>query len=301
VRADVWTRTTFFVSRVIQQTLAPRSANLPRVANDGRALRENHGDATVTWIGHSTFLVQLDGVNVLTDPQWSERASPVTFAGPRRVSPPGLAFENLPLVHIVVISHDHYDHLDTATIRQLALEHRPRFLVPLGLKRWFADLGITDVQELDWWERRVVRGLAFTCLPAQHFSGRGLWGQNRTLWSGWAIRGREKRFYFAGDTGYYDAFKEIGARLGPFDLAAVPIGAYQPPAIMRFTHVTPEAALRIVADVRATNVVPMHWGTFDLTEEPLAEPAERLAAEGRRLGLDPDRIWILKHGESRPW
>jgi len=299
--ASTWVRVSFFVRRIWSTTFSPRVANLPTVPNDGAALRANQRDPTVTWIGHSTLLVQLDGVNVLTDPQWSGRASPVSFGGPRRVTPPGLAFERLPPIHIVVISHDHYDHLDVASVRRLWEVHRPRFVVPLGLRAWLADLGIRDVEELDWWQQRVVRGLTFTCLPAQHFSGRTLWDRNRRLWSGWAVTGRDRKLFFAGDSGYDDVFREIGARLGPFDLAAVPIGAYVPPEIMSWSHTTPQQALRVFADVRGKAFVPIHWGTFDLADEPIEEPPKLLEAEARRLGLGPDRVWIMRHGETRGW
>lgn len=299
--ASGWFRWRFFVSRILATTFHPRTADLPRAAPDLAALHGPAGQATVTWVGHSTLLVQLDGVNLLTDPQWSERASPVSFGGPRRFMPPGLRFEDLPPIHLVLISHDHYDHLDVATVKRLAAVHRPRFLVPLGHKAWFADYGITDVEELDWWQSRQERGLTLTCVPAQHFSGRTLWSRNRRLWSGWTVQGRTKRFFFAGDTGYYDAFKEIGARLGPFDLAAIPIGAYVPATIMRASHTTPEEALQIFADVRGRQFVPIHWGTFDLAEEALDEPPRRLEADARRRGLGPDRVWVLKHGETRRW
>ena len=275
--------------------------NFPRVANDGRALRDNGDAPTLTWIGHATMLIQLDGVNVLTDPHFSERASPVSFAGPRRLNPPGLAFEALPRIDVVVISHDHYDHLDRPSVQHLAATHRPLFLVPLGLKAWFADLGITAVDELDWWGAVTLKGLTFTCVPAQHFSGRTPWDRNRRLWSGWVVAGRSKRLYFAGDTAYFGGFKEIGTRLGPFDLAAIPIGAYVPQIIMKASHTTPEEALRAFADVRGERFLPIHWGTFDLAEEPPAEPPERLMAEARRLQLDLSRVWVLKHGETRRW
>ncbi len=297
--ASAWVRWRFFVGRMVATTFRPRTARLPRVPNDGAALRAPDGGPTLTWVGHSTLLVQLDGVNVLTDPQWSGRASPVSFGGPRRVTPPGLAFEHLPPVHVVVISHDHYDHLDVATVMRLARAHRPRFLVPLGLKAWFADLGITDVEELDWWEARQVRGLTLTCVPAQHFSGRTLFDRNLRLWSGWTIAGRERRLYFAGDTAYNARLREIGERLGPFDVAAIPIGAYLPPVIMKPSHTSPEEALRLFADLGARRFVPIHWGTFDLAEEPPEEPAQRLTAEARRLGLGDDRVWLLQHGETR--
>jgi L-ascorbate metabolism protein UlaG (beta-lactamase superfamily) len=268
---------------------------------DASFLKTNGSEATATWIGHSTLLIQLDGANLLTDPQWSDRASPVSFGGPKRVTPPGMPLEQLPPIHLVLISHDHYDHLDVATIKRLADRHRPVFLVPLGLRAWFLELGIPQVDELDWWETRSLQGLSLTLVPAQHFSGRTLWDRNRRLWGGWSVVGREKRFFFVGDTGYYDIFKEIGRRLGPFDLAAIPIGAYLPPTIMSMTHTTPEEALQIFADVQGHRFVPIHWGTFDLTEEPLEEPPVRLEAEVRRLGLDPTRIWLLKHGETRRW
>jgi N-acyl-phosphatidylethanolamine-hydrolysing phospholipase D len=299
--ASAWVRTRFFLTRIWSTTFNPKTARFPVLANDGRALREGDGRPTVTWIGHATLLIQLEGVNVLTDPQWSPRASPVTFGGPRRLVPPGLRFEDLPPIHVVVISHDHYDHLDVATVKRLAATHRPRFLVPLGLKEWFAGLGITDVEELDWWQERGLRGLTFTCVPAQHFSGRTLWDRNRRLWSGWAVVGRQRRVYFAGDTAYWGGLKEIGERLGPFDLAAIPIGAYLPPVIMKVSHTTPEEALAALGDVRGRVLVPIHWGTFDLADEPLDEPPRRLQAEARRLNLGPDRVWTLRHGETRRW
>jgi L-ascorbate metabolism protein UlaG (beta-lactamase superfamily) len=301
-RPPFWARTKFFAARVWSTTFAPRRAELPRVPNDGAALRANTTAPTVTWIGHATLLFQLAGVNVLTDPQWSERASPVGFAGPRRVTPPGLAFDDLPPIHVVLISHDHFDHLDVATVKRLAAVHQPRFYVPLGYREWFAEAGITDVVELDWWESRAERGLTLTCVPVQHWTARSFGSENRRLWSGWVVAGGGRRAFFAGDTGYYAPyFQAIGARLGPFDLAAVSIGAYEPSVIMRLTHTTPEESLRIFDDVRGRRFLAMHWGTFDLADEPLEEPPRRLMAEARRRRLDPDRVWVLRHGETRPW
>jgi L-ascorbate metabolism protein UlaG (beta-lactamase superfamily) len=300
-RPPFWTRITFFVTRMLETTFAPKTATFPVVANDGAALRANAGQPTITWVGHATLLVQLEGVNVLTDPQWSPRASLLSFAGPTRVTPPALAFEALPPVHVVVISHDHYDHLDVATVQRLAADHRPKFLVPLGMKAWFADLGITDVDELDWWDARTVRGLTFTCVPAQHFAQRTLWDMNRRLWAGWVVAGRARRLYFAGDTGSFDGIKEIGARLGPFDVAAIPIGAYLPPVIMEQVHTDPRTALDVFSDVRARAMIPIHWGTFDLADEPLTEPPVLLDRYARARGLGPDRVWLMKHGETRPW
>jgi L-ascorbate metabolism protein UlaG (beta-lactamase superfamily) len=301
-RPGFWTLQAFRARR-LWATIAAGRANpeFPRVANDGRALRDNRQAATLTWIGHATLLVQLDGINVLTDPHFSERASPVRFAGPRRLNPPGLAFEDLPPIHAVIISHDHYDHLDRATVQRLAATHRPRFFVPLGLKAWFTAAGITDVDELDWWDSRRVGAVTFTATPVQHWSARTPFDMNRRLWAGWAMTGRERRAFFAGDTGYYDGFRRVGERLGPFDLALVSISAYEPPSVMAHTHTTPEEALRLFADLGARTFVAMHWGTFDLSEEPIDEPPRRLAAAAGAEGLPPARVWILAHGETRRW
>jgi N-acyl-phosphatidylethanolamine-hydrolysing phospholipase D len=303
VRPGFWTVQRFRLAALISAIFDRKSApDFPRVDNDGRALRDNAGGPTVTWVGHATLLFQLDGLNILTDPQWSERAGPLSFVGPRRLNAPGLRFEDLPRIDVVLVSHDHYDHLDRATVSRLAATHRPLFLVPLGLKAWFAGIGVTNVEELDWWQQRAVAGVTFTSTPVQHWSARTPFDMNRRLWTGWALAGRGHRAFFAGDTGHYAPdFREIGARLGPFDVAALAIGAYDPPRMMRMTHTTPEEALDIFADVRARTFVAMHWGTFDLSEEPLDEPPRRLQAEARKRHLADDRVWILKHGETRGW
>jgi N-acyl-phosphatidylethanolamine-hydrolysing phospholipase D len=229
------------------------------------------------------------------------RASAVSFAGPRRLVAPGLAFEDLPPIHLVVISNDYYDHLDATTVKRLADTHRPLFLVPLGLKAWFAKLGISQVEELDWWQRREFRSLTLVCLPARHWSARTVWDLNRRLWASWAVLGRDRRIFFSGDTGYDESFKEIGTRFGPFDLAAIAIGAYPSAETMRMVHETPEEALRLFVDVKAERFVAIHWGTFNLGAEAIDEPPRRLEAEATRLRLDADRIWILRHGETRRW
>lgn len=301
VRPDFWTRWSFFASRVWATTVTPRTASFPLAARRGGGFSSDRSGPVVTWVGHSTLLIQLDGVNFLTDPQWSDRASPVSFAGPKRITPPGVPFEALPPIHFVVISHDHYDHLDRPTVKRLAETHRPVFLVPLGMKAWFADNGIGGVEELDWWEQRAVRGLTVTCVPVQHWSQRSPWDLNHRLWSGWTVAGRDRRFFFAGDTAHYDVFREIGARLGPFDLAAVAIGAYLPARMMKSSHTTPEEALQIFADVGGRRFVAIHWGTFDLADEPLDEPPRRLLQAAQRRGLDANTVWLFQHGETRPW
>ena len=283
-------------------TVHPRSSPLVPLHNDGARLRNNATMPTVTWVGHATLLIQLDGLNILTDPHWSQRASPVTFAGPKRLVAPGVPFELLPPIHLVLVSHDHYDHLDLSTVRRLAHAHAPRFIVPLGMKAWFADRGIGKVEEYDWWDAEKVDGIVLTCVPVQHFSGRTLWGQNRRLWCGWSIQGRRQHFFFAGDTGYHRVlFEEIAKRLERVDVAAVPIGAYLPPAIMQYVHSTPEQAMQIFSDLGAGRLLAMHWGTFDLADEPTAEPPERLEAEARRVGIGDDRVWIMRPGETREW
>lgn len=300
-RPSSWTRWSFVVRRLLASSMTPRTFDAPRLLNDGAALRAGSVNPSVTWIGHSTLLVQFDGLNFVTDPNWGPRASPVSWAGPSRLSPPGLVFEDLPRIDVVIISHDHYDHLDLGTVKRLAETHNPLFIVPLGLKKWFADNGISRVEELDWWQEYEYRAVRFVCTPAQHFSQRTLWDGNTRLWATWAVLGRERRFYFSGDTGYFAGFREIGKRLGPFDVAAVAIGAYEPPEIMKSVHVTPEEAVQTFVDVNARLLIGIHWGTFDLAEEPLGEPPERMLAEVRRRGIDPERAWILKIGETRRW
>jgi len=300
-RPSTWTRWSFLVRRLWASFAAPRSFDAPRVVNDGAALRTGLVNPSITWIGHSSFLIQVDGLNILTDPQWSDRASPVSWGGPKRFSPPGLAFEDLPRIDTVVISHDHYDHLDLATVRQLAATYDPLFLVPLGLKTLLADNGVTRVDELDWWQELEYRGVRFVCLPAQHFSQRTLWDANKRLWASWSIIGRDRRFYFGGDGGYFSGFKEIGQRLGPFDIAAIAIGAYLPSEMMRLVHTSPEEAVQAFVDLNARVLLGMHWGTFDLTDEPPDEPPRRMLAEIHRLEIDADRAWILKIGETRRW
>ena len=295
-----WPRVRFLLGRAWTSIVAPRTFEAPRVANDGTLLAGNPAP-TVTWIGHATLLVQLEGVNILTDPHWSPRASPLSWAGPRRLSPPGLAFEALPPIHVVVISHDHYDHLDLGTVKRLAAAHDPLFVVPIGLKRWFTEQGVTRVEELDWWQSHEHRGLRLVCVPAQHFAQRAPWDGNRRLWASWAVIGASRRLYFAGDTGYFDGFREAGDRLGPFDLAALAIGAYMPPGIMQFVHTSPEEAVQAFEDLRGRILLGIHWGTFDLAEEPLGEPPVRMLAEARRRGLPTENAWILGIGETRRW
>ncbi len=278
-----------------------RVSPLPAAVPDLQRLHDNHHDATVTWIGHATVLVQLEGVSFLTDPTWAGRSGPFSgLIGVRRYTPAPIRLEDLPPIDFVLISHDHYDHLDEPTVRKLARLFNPTFVVPLGIKSWLADRGIGNAVELDWGQSIVFKGLTIVCTPAQHGSGRTMVDQGRRLWSSWAVLGSQ-RFYFAGDTGYYRHFKEIGDTLGPFDLAALPIGSYTPREIARPVHLSPEEALQAWTDLRAKRFIGVHWGTFMLAREPYDEPPARIAAEVARRRLDPEVVWIPKPGETLPW
>ena len=257
---------------------------------------------SVTWVGHATVLVRVGGRSVLTDPHFSERASPVSFAGPKRVVPAVPALEELPPIDAVVISHNHYDHLDQESVGRLAEQvgGPPRFYVPLGLKEWFTRRGIADVVELDWWERRDYKGLELHFVPVQHWSKRTLTDENQTLWGGWVIKHPELSFFFAGDSGYSKDFGDIGAKFGGFDLAAIPIGAYAPRWFMQIMHLDPAEAVQVHKDVKARRSLAIHWGTFaNLTDESLYEPPQRLAEERKKAGVPDDAFFVLRHGETR--
>lgn len=268
------------------------------VPNDGRLLRENHRDFTVTWIGHSTVLVQLDGLNILADPIWSERASPVGFAGPKRHVAPGVRFEDLPDIHVVLISHNHYDHFDRATIRRFG--NRPLYLVPRGLGSLLEKSGVYRYKEFGWWESIRVEDAEITCTPARHFSARGLFDRNRALWCGWAVRGAGGSVFLAGDTGYFPGFADIGRRLGPFDLACLPIGAYLPSWFMSPVHMSPGEAIDAFHDLGARRFLAIHWGTFTLADDPPDMAPRVLREEIGRRGLDASKFWLLQQGETRP-
>ncbi len=256
----------------------------------------------VTWVGHSSFLIQVGGLNVLTDPMWSARASPVRFAGPRRWVVPGIEFAALPPIDLVLLSHNHYDHLDDRTVRRLAAHHpRATWLTPLGLGGFVRRRGARDVSEHDWWQETRVGPAVVACVPAQHFSSRGLRDRGTTLWCGWVVLSDAHRVFFAGDTAYHPEFARIGKRYGPFDLALLPIGGYEPRWFMRAVHMNPEEAVRAFQDLGGsrTVLVPMHWGTFKLTDEAMDEPPVRTRAAWGAAGLAPERFWLLAHGESR--
>lgn len=281
----------------------PPRQDTPVVRPELAALRANAapGHPSATWIGHASVLVQAGGLNVLTDPVFSERASPVAFAGPRRAQPPGIALAELPPIDVVLVSHNHYDHLDRPSILQLDARGRGRtlFLVPLGLKAWMLAQGVRNVVELDWWDTHDVRGVPFQLVPAQHWSARGLGDRNRTLWGGWAVRAPDLHWYFSGDTGYAGHFRAARERGGPFDLALLAIGGYEPRWFMREQHMNPAEAVQAHRDLGARRSIGIHWGTFQLTDEPLDQPPRDLAQARSAAGLAEADFGVLAIGQTR--
>jgi N-acyl-phosphatidylethanolamine-hydrolysing phospholipase D len=264
-------------------------------------LKGNRDVAALTWIGHSTFLFQRDGLNIVTDPHLSRRASPSQFAGPKRFVDPAMGFADLPRLDLALISHNHYDHLDDITVRRLARDHEGiTFVVPMGLKKWFARRRIQNVIELDLWQSADVHGASVHCVPVQHFSGRSATDRNATLWCGFVMQMRDGyRMFFAGDTGYSRDFRDIGQRFAPIDLSLLPIGAYDPRWFMQPVHVNPEEAVRIHQDVKSRQSVAMHWGTFRLTLEPLDEPPKKLREALAAAKVPEENFWVMRPGETR--
>jgi L-ascorbate metabolism protein UlaG (beta-lactamase superfamily) len=252
------------------------------------------GELRVTWVNHSTFLIQTENVNILTDPIWSLRCSPVQFAGPKRHHAPGIRFEDLPPIDVVLISHNHYDHLDESTLKRLMREHKPRIFAGLGNAAYVK--GATD---LDWWQSAAIAdGVTAHCVPAQHFSSRGLTDRDMTLWCGFVIETPHGPIYFAGDTGWGSHFAAIGQRFGAMRLALLPIGAFRPEWFMCSVHISPRDAVRAARDLGATTSIPMHYSTFHLGDDGQNEPAEVLQREVAAAGdvrfeiLQAGGVWV---------
>ena len=253
----------------------------------------------VSWLGHSTFLIQLDGVTILTDPVFSNRASPFTFVGPKRYVPHVVDYANLPKIDYVIISHNHYDHLDIETIRHLGND--PIYFVPLKLAQWFKDNGIAPdrVREMDWWDKAEEPDLKIQAMPSQHWSARGLSDRYESLWASWYVQLGGRSLWFAGDTGYNDRqFKEIGDMTGGVDFAFIPIGGYLPRSFMADFHINPEEAVKIHRDVKASVSFGMHWGTFPLTAEAPMAPVLELAKQVKAYELDEGEFMTLDLGET---
>lgn len=252
----------------------------------------------ITYVGHATFLIQAGGIALLTDPVYVERASPVQFAGPRRVRAPGVRFQDLPPISTVLLSHNHYDHCDLRTLAQLARRFTPSFITPLGNGRLLRSVGIDAIEELDWWQATHQAGLPITLTQAQHFSARGLFDRNQALWGGFFLELAGKRIYFAGDSGYGPHFAEIQRRLAPIDLALLPIGAYEPRWFMKDIHMNPEEAVQAHLDLGARQSIAMHFGVFQLTPEGIDEPPARLAGALVARGVPATDFRTVAVGES---
>lgn len=257
------------------------------------------GDAA-TWLGHSTFLLRWGGQTLITDPFLSSVAAPRPATGPRRFVRPALPARELPEIDWLLLSHNHYDHFDAATLGRLPNRRRIRAVVPLGLGPALRRLGYREIHELDWWQTVATGGIKVTAVPAIHFSRRGPFDGNKTLWCGFVVENADgEKVYFAGDTAYHPVFREIGQTLGPIDLALLPIGAYEPRGVMAGAHVNPEEAAAMATDLGARVAAAMHWGTIVLTEEPPFEPPGRFRRALEARGYKSGSIWIPAIGETR--
>ena len=309
-------------SELVRWQIERRAQDLPRPpaqpvatqAPDLAAIKAyTGGPPAITWIGHASMLVQAGGLNVLTDPIFSNRASPVQFVGPQRAQPPGIALADLPPIDVVLISHNHYDHLDKASVqeiarRSVAIGKPTLFLVPLGIKSWFADAGVSHVIELDWWDTYTHAGVEFNFTPVQHWSSRNLLDRSRTLWGGFAVFAPDFHWYFTGDTGYSKDFADTHARFasrhqanqgGGFDLALLPVGSYEPRWFLTEQHINPEEAVKVHRDLQAKRSVGIHWGTFELSDESLDQPPKDLAVAAKAQGLRDGEFSVMAIGETR--
>jgi L-ascorbate metabolism protein UlaG (beta-lactamase superfamily) len=301
------------LQRLARRLPRPPVDRLSTVTPALQFLHANRTDPTITWIGHSSLLMQLGGRNILIDPVFSERVSPARLAGPRRHQPPGLTATQLPHIDVVVISHDHYDHLDRPSVRAIQRQAGapPTFLVPRGVDTWLArnvrgarPAGLRrNVFGLEWGESFAIATptgeLALHFLPVQHWSSRSGVSRNATPWGSWALVHPSLRFWYSGDLGYSDDPKRIGEQFGGFDFAAIAIGAYEPRWFMRSQHVNPAEAVQVMLDVGAAQAIGVHWGTFALADESLDQPPRDLAAALAQRGLPAERFTVMKHGETR--
>ncbi|MBB6176433.1 L-ascorbate metabolism protein UlaG (beta-lactamase superfamily) [Anoxybacillus tengchongensis] len=266
------------------------SYTLPREHIHRSLLHTNKEQTLLTWVGHATFIIQINGLTIVTDPVWAKRLGTV-----RRLTDPALSIDDIPPVDIVLISHSHYDHLHFSSIKQL--KGNPLILVPSGLRSSFLKRGFERVVECCWWETVVEQNVSFTFVPAQHWSKRTLFDTNTSHWGGWVIETKDKpTFYFAGDSGYFRGFRDIGERFR-IDYALLPIGAYEPEWFMGPQHVTPEEAVQAFIDCQAKTFIPMHYGTFPLADDTPKEALERLYAEWERRNLPNEQLRVLKLGE----
>jgi L-ascorbate metabolism protein UlaG (beta-lactamase superfamily) len=264
--------------------------------------RVGPGELSVTFVNHATVLIQVDGINVVTDPIWGQRASPFAWAGPERYRAPGLRFRDLPPIDVVLVSHNHYDHMDRFSLRLLAEDHDPLFLVPLGNCFYLDMVAPSRCEELDWWgSRPLPGGQQIHAVPTRHWSRRGAFDTNRALWAGFVLETENRLVYFAGDTGMGGHFDAIRQRFGEPDLALLPIGAYLPRWFMRPQHIDPAEAVDAHERLGARATMAIHFGTFRLADDGQLQPVEDLRAAIEAAGAEPDRFWIPENGDSRRW
>ena len=303
-------------TRIVEGLPKPAKIPTPQMPVDETRLKLPRGDAQVTWIGHSSLLYQIDGKNFLFDPVYAEYASPVPPLGPKRAQPPGIPFESLPHIDAVFISHNHYDHLDLDTVRRLAQQPggSPKFYVPLGLDAWFVDNvpgsrvagDAPNVIAMDWDESQTLPGksqpMTIHFLAVQHWAARSPFDRNKTLWGSWAIEHPRFRFWFAGDLAYSPDIDDIARAYGGFDLAAIPIGVYEPRWFMKRAHVDPHEAIEVYKKVRAKKALGIHWGTFDgLSDESLDQPPEAFEHARQAAHLPTEDFVLFRIGETRSY
>ncbi|WEK54894.1 MAG: MBL fold metallo-hydrolase [Candidatus Cohnella colombiensis] len=267
------------------------SEGVPNVAPDLRFLQQNRKESSITWIGHSTFLIQMAGLNIVTDPVWARR-----MAFRKRLRPPGIELHDMPSTDVVLISHSHYDHLHVSSLRRL--RGAKKLIVPSGLRKKLMTRGFLRVEELQWWEQTIYHGVKITFVPAQHWTRRNPWDMNTSHWGGWVLEyDQGPTIYFAGDSGYFKGFKDIGRRF-KIDIALMPIGAYDPEWFMSSHHVSPEEAIQAFIDVGAKFFIPMHYGAFKLADDTPSDALQRLEQARIKLDIAPERLYLLKHGET---
>lgn len=295
---DEWQK--FFWDRMLdhKDVTLPEGFVIPE-AEVLKTLAGTKGQNTITWLGHAAFLIRLGGTTILTDPFLSARASPFRYLlGPKRFSPPGLSVENLPPIDVLLISHNHYDHLDKETLRKLPNKGQITVVTPSGNGALLRPLGFKNIRELGWGNSAAAHALDITVLPAIHFSARTLWDRNRMLWGGFSIQSRTKKLYFSGDTTYGPVFREM-EKYGPFDAGMIGIGAYAPVELMKASHASPEQAVEIAKDLKVKTIIGMHWGSVKLTTEDPFEPPVRFVKAGEAAGFAQNNLWAMKIGETR--
>lgn len=282
--------------RELDKTLPVETPDFQKLKNPPES------DIQIMWIGHASVLVQMDGLTILADPIFSDRCSPVQFLGPKRYRPPPCKVKDLPHLDAIIISHNHYDHLDHGSVKSLNSKYDDKitWFVASGTKEWMINAGCKNVVELSWWEEAEFPGrpeFKFASVPCQHRCERTLWDSMKALWCSWIVKGPRHSFYFAGDTGYCSGFKQIGRKYGPIDFAAIPIGAYYPRWFMRPMHVDPEEAVKVYEDVKARHALGIHWGTFKMTREFYLEPPVKLGEELDKKKIDREKFFTLRHGQ----